>query len=98
MSAFESRLISKLVHFGRLRVEFYNGVVRDFGDGSGPPVAIKFTDRLALWELLRDPELKFGELYMDGRLLLTQGDLYDLLAVGSANLWKGQGLAWIKAM
>ena len=35
---------------------------------------------------------------MDGRLDVTQGDLYDLLAVGSANLWKSDGLAWIKAL
>jgi cyclopropane-fatty-acyl-phospholipid synthase len=98
MSALMSRIISRLVRYGRLRVEFYNGAVRDFGDGSGPPVAIKFADRRALWELLRDPELKFGEIYMDGRLLVTQGDLYDLLAIGSANLWKSDGLAWIKAM
>jgi cyclopropane-fatty-acyl-phospholipid synthase len=98
MSALISRVITKLVRFGQLRVEFHDGSARDFGDGSGPPVAIRFTDSRAIWELLRDPELRLGELYMDGRILVTQGDLYDLLAIGSANLWKSDGLAWIKVM
>ncbi len=98
MSALISRIISRLVRFGQLRVEFFDGAVRHFGDGSGPPIAIRFADRSSVWELLRDPELKLGELYMDGRLLVTQGDLYDLLAIGSANLWKSEGLAWIKVM
>ena len=98
MSALISRVISKLVRFGRLRVEFFDGSTREFGDGAGPEIAIRFADKRALWELVRDPELKLGELYMDGRLLLTQGDLYDFLAIGSANLWKSDGLAWIKLL
>src|SRR5436305_12878587 len=98
MSALISKVISKLVRFGRLRVNFFDGTSREFGDGTGPEIAIRFTDKRGLWELVRDPELKLGELYMDGRILLTRGDLYDFLAVGSANLWKSEGLAWIKLL
>ncbi|MDE3176621.1 MAG: class I SAM-dependent methyltransferase [Pseudomonadota bacterium] len=98
MSALISRIISKLVRFGRLHVEFHDGTSGDYGDGTGPAIAIRFADKRAMWELVRDPELKLGELYMDGRLLLTQGDLYDFLAIGSANLWRSEGLAWIKLM
>ena len=98
MSALISQIISKLVRFGRLRVEFFDGSVGEFGDGSGPQIAIRFADKRALWELVRDPELKLGELYMDGRLLVTQGDLYEFLAIGSANLWKTEGLAWLKLL
>ena len=98
MSAWISRIVSKLVRFGRLRVEFHDGSVEDFGDGTGPQVAVRFADKAALWDLLRDPELRLGELYMEGRLLVTQGDLYDLLAIGSANLWRGEGLTWVKVL
>ena len=98
MSALISRVISKLVRFGRLRVEFFDGSTREFGDGSGPEIAIRFADKRALWELVRDPELKLGELYMDGRFVVTKGDLYDFLAIGSANLWKTEGLAWLKLL
>jgi cyclopropane-fatty-acyl-phospholipid synthase len=98
MNALISRIISKLIRFGRLRVEFPGGVARDFGDGTGPQVAVRFADHSAIWQLLRDPELKLGELYMDGRLQVTRGDVYDLLALGTANLWKGGELTWIKAI
>ena len=86
-----SQFLSRLVRFGRLRVEFADGTVRDFGDGTGPPVAISSPIAARSGSLLRRSELKLGELYMDGRLHVTQGDLYDLLAIGAANLWKGEG-------
>ena len=98
MSALISQIISKLVRFGRLRVEFFDGTSREFGDGAGPEIAVRFADKQALWELVRDPELKLGELYMDGRFVVTKGDLYDFLAIGAANLWKTEGLAWLKLL
>ena len=39
-----------------------------FGDGTGPPVAIRFTTHAAERGVLLDPELKLGEAYMDGTL------------------------------
>src|SRR5579875_2500225 len=98
MNALLSRVIARLVRVGRLRVEFFNGEVREFGDGTGPVVGVRLTDRSVLWDIVTDPELKFGEAYMDGRIVITEGELYDLIAVGSANLWKSNGLAWIKVM
>jgi len=98
MSALVSRVVSKLVRVGRLSVEFADGRLDRFGDGTGPEIGVRFADRQAPWDLLRDPELMFGELYMNGRLDVTQGDLYDLLALGSANLWRSDGFAWAKLL
>jgi cyclopropane-fatty-acyl-phospholipid synthase len=95
MSALASRTISKLVRTGRLKVEFADGRVERYGDGTGPEIGVRFVDSWAMWDLLRDPELTFGELYMNGRLEQTQGDLYDLLALGAANLLKIHGLGWL---
>jgi len=52
-----------------------------FGDGTGVPVAVRLTSRRAELGLLRDPELKFGEAYMDGTLVVEQGTIADVLAV-----------------
>src|SRR6185312_15662191 len=52
-----------------------------FGDGTGVPVAVRLTSRRAEIGLLRDPELKFGEAYMDGTLVVEQGTIADVLAV-----------------
>jgi len=98
MSTLTSRIVSKLAAFGRLKVEFPDGRVEHYGDGTGPEIGIRFTDRRAVWELLRDPEANFGELYMDGRMELTSGNLYDLMAIGAANLPKAENLAWLKPL
>jgi cyclopropane-fatty-acyl-phospholipid synthase len=98
MSAFLSRIFSKLVRYGRLEVVFPDGSTGSFGDGSGPDVAVRIKDNKALWRLVHDPELVFGELYMEGRIEVVRGDLYEVIAVGSANLWRSDGLLWIKAL
>ena len=98
MSAWISNIISKLVRFGRLEIEFADGRTAKFGDGTGPDVAVRFADKAALWDLVRDPELTFGELYMDGRMLVTRGNIYDLIAMGAANLWRKDGLFWIRLL
>ena len=57
-----------------------------FGDGSGMSIAFRLKDRRAEWALILDPELKFGELFMQGRLVMEQGSIYDFLEIGLANL------------
>ena len=87
-----------MVRYGRLEVVFPDGSTQRFGDGVGPDVAVEIKDKKAVWRLLHDPELAFGELYMEGRIEVVRGDLYDVIAVGSANLWKSDGLFWIKTL
>lgn len=57
-----------------------------FGDGSGTEIAIRLTDRQAEWALVFDPELKLGELYMEDRLRMEKGSIYDLLETAMMNL------------
>ncbi len=52
-----------------------------FGTGAEPRVAIRFTDASAQMALCLHPELRLGELFMDGRLVIEQGTIYDLLQV-----------------
>ena len=52
-----------------------------FGDGTGTPVAVRLTSSAAEWGLITDPELKFGEAYMDGTLVVEQGTIAQVLAV-----------------
>ena len=44
-------------------------------------MAVRLSSRRAELALLRDPELKFGEAYMDGTLVVEQGTIADVLAV-----------------
>jgi cyclopropane-fatty-acyl-phospholipid synthase len=66
---------------GNFRLITAEGRVFTFGDGSGKPVAVRFTTGAALREVVLDPELKFGEAYMDGTLVVEEGSVADVLHV-----------------
>lgn len=74
---------------GSLRVTFASGQVRSFGDGSGQRLAIRFSDAAAERALALDPALKLGELYAEGRLVLEEGELYELIALFKRTAKKG---------
>src|ERR1700677_4352580 len=98
MNAAFRAFLRRLVRRGRLEVATADGIAETFGDGVGPPLGVKLLDGAAERRLMLNPELALGELYMDGRLVLTKGDLYDLLELGAHNI---AGLAdgpWGKAL
>ncbi len=68
-----------LVTTGRLEVITPSGKALIFGDGGQPQARLRFADRRAVIALLRDPDLNFGELFMQQRLLVEQGTVYDVL-------------------
>jgi cyclopropane-fatty-acyl-phospholipid synthase len=98
MSATFRVFLRKLIRKGHLEVETSDGVIETFGDGSGPPLGAKIVDRAAEWRLILNPALAFGELYMDGRVVVTKGGLYDLLELGARNFAEIEGSPWVKAL
>ncbi len=69
----------KFVQGGKLRITTAGGVVLVVGESAGPEVAIRFTSRPTELSVLLDPELKLGEAYMDGTLLVEHGSIADFL-------------------
>ena len=49
--------------------------------GPASPVSVRFTTRSAEWGILLDPELKFGESYMNGTFVVEEGTIADVLAI-----------------
>ncbi len=78
-------LLTRIIRKGNFRVTFADGRTKTIGDGSGQPVALRFTDEKAENELVADPQLKLGEIYMDGRMIVEEGDIYELLALVKSN-------------
>lgn len=74
-------LLKTFIRRGTFRVTTSRGTVLTFGDGTGRPVSVRFTSRAAEWAILLDPELKFGETYMDGTFVVEQGSIADVLAI-----------------
>lgn len=89
--------LARLVEKGDLRVTLPDGAQHRFGDGSGAPVAIRFADRMAVFWFLVDPELRLGELYMDGRLILEAGTIYDFLFLILSGA-RGQRPTWLERL
>lgn len=86
MSRLLEHFLRRLIRKGSLQVQTSAGPAFVVGDGGPPFCGLRFADKAAEWELIRDPEMGLGELYADGRFELTQGDLYNLLALGARNI------------
>ncbi len=74
-------LLRQFMRCGCFAVTTASGSTYTFGDGSGPPVAVRFTTVRAQLAVLLDPELKLGEAYMDGTLIVERGSIADVLAI-----------------
>src|SRR3982750_4180113 len=89
-------LIDKLLAKGSITLIRPGGKAETYGPGGGKHLTIRFADKKAPLDILRNPRLGLGEAYMDGRLTIEGGTILDLLEliVGS-NRWeeKGEGRA-----
>ncbi len=83
-------LFSRFFCDGSLGVIRSDGTMEVFGPPGvtvdEPDVIVRLHDRRAEWELALNPDLKLGELYMDGRLTMEKGDIAALLALLMHNL------------
>jgi cyclopropane-fatty-acyl-phospholipid synthase len=66
---------------GSFTVTTARGRTRTFGDGTGARIAVRFTSAATQAAVLFDPELKLGEAYMDGALVVEQGSIAEVLAL-----------------
>ncbi len=76
-----SIFLKRFIRHGSLTVTTASGKRYAFGDGSGPPVAVRFTDARAQRAVLLDPELRLGEAYMDGTFVIEEGSIAAALAI-----------------
>ncbi len=86
------RLIDKLLKRGSITIAYPDGKRATYGPGGGKAIAIRITDRKVLFELVRSPRLGLGEAYMEGRLIVEDGTILDLLElITGSNRWEDGG-------
>ncbi len=86
------KLVDKLVKRGTVHVIGPGGKRATYGPGGAPELTLRFTDRKVPLEVLRNPRLAIGETYMDGRLVIEDGTMLDLLQlVTGSNRWEDGG-------
>ncbi len=79
------RIFRRLVQKGNLTLILSSGERAILGDGSGVPVTVRTLDEEAEKAILRDPGLRFGEMYVEGRIVIEKGNIFDLLSMVKAN-------------
>jgi cyclopropane-fatty-acyl-phospholipid synthase len=80
----------KLIREGTLTVIDAGGKKHTFGGAPGPEATIRLHKKSLALRLALNPELKFGEAYMDGTLTLEGSEsIYDLLFLAIKNMeWR----------
>ncbi len=78
--------LSRLVIRGSLTVISAGGRKLTFGDGTDKSVTARFTSRTWQLAVILDPELRLGEAYMYGGLVIEHGSIADLLEILVKNL------------
>ncbi|HRK18872.1 MAG TPA: cyclopropane-fatty-acyl-phospholipid synthase family protein [Hyphomicrobiaceae bacterium] len=71
--------LRKTVADGQLTIVDHAGRPHRFGDGAGPEIRVRLADRAIGWRLFVHPQLALGEGFMDGRIVMEKGSIYDLL-------------------
>ncbi|HEX6660581.1 MAG TPA: cyclopropane-fatty-acyl-phospholipid synthase family protein [Sphingomicrobium sp.] len=90
------KLVDKLLTKGSITLKRPGKAPHTYGPGGGKHLTVRFADRKVAFDVVKNPRLGLGEAYMDGRLIIEDGTILDLLEliVGS-NRWedKGEGRA-----
>ncbi|MEG3163482.1 cyclopropane-fatty-acyl-phospholipid synthase family protein [Sphingomonas sp. PB2P19] len=90
------RFFARFVKRGQITVTYADGTTKMFGtpDATLPNVAVRFTDKGVPLAIVRNPALGAAEAFMDGRLVIDQGDIRDLVRLLKGNTpWeKGDAL------
>ncbi|WP_108001081.1 class I SAM-dependent methyltransferase [Mycoplana dimorpha] len=76
-----SDMLRRMITTGQLLVVDSSGAVSRYGDGGGRMLRIRLADAVVGREIATDPALKLGEAYMDGRLVVEEGDIFDVLSL-----------------
>ena len=85
-------LVNKLLATGSITVKMPGKPPQTLGPGGGKHLTVRFTDRQVGFDIAKNPRLGVGETYMDGRLVIEEGTILDLLEmVVGANRWEEQG-------
>ncbi|KQV43468.1 MULTISPECIES: cyclopropane-fatty-acyl-phospholipid synthase family protein [unclassified Rhizobium] len=78
-------ILRRLVKTGNLKAILASGREVELGDGTGVRIVMRTIDEEAEKAILFDPALKFGEMYMDGRLVVEEGDIFDVIDMMKRN-------------
>ena len=88
------KMLRRVMKTGELVVVDYDGKEYRYGTPvpGKAPVKARLTDKGAAFHIAKDPRVGAGEAYMDGRLVIDEGDIRDLVLLIRENApWEQEG-------
>ncbi|MBA3525631.1 MAG: class I SAM-dependent methyltransferase [Sphingomonas sp.] len=86
------KLIDRLLAKGSITLLLPGQEPATYGPGGGKDLRVRATDRRVPFDIARNPRLGVGETYMDGRLIVENGTILDLLEmITGSNAWEEGG-------
>src|SRR5260221_14701815 len=86
MNTLLHRFLSRVIVERSLEVVDSDGKTHRFGDGSANTIRVRFTAAASERDVVLQPDLKLGEEYMNGGIVMESGSIFDLLELAQVNL------------
>src|ERR1700760_850191 len=89
-----NKMLRGVIKTGELIVTDHDGKVYRYGtpDPARQAIKVRFTSAGASRHIEKDPRTGAGETYMDGRLVVEQGDIRDMILLIRENTpWEKEG-------
>ena len=88
-------MLRSIVREQALRIVDHKGRSHLVGDGTAPAATVRLRSKRLEYVLALNPALALGEAYMDGLLIIEDGNLYDFLEVLARNYGKLGKNRWL---
>jgi cyclopropane-fatty-acyl-phospholipid synthase len=86
------KMVDKLLTKGSITLKLPGKAPETCGRGGGKHLTVRFTDGKVAFDIMKNPRLGLGEAYMDGRVIIEDGTILDLLdMITAANPWEDRG-------
>jgi cyclopropane-fatty-acyl-phospholipid synthase len=89
-------LLRSIVREGSLCIIDSSGRRQTLGDGSRPAATVRLTTKASNYTLALNPALSVGEAYVDGRLVIEEGSVYEFLDVVARNYDPASQTPWLR--
>lgn len=81
------QFLDKVIEKGSIKVTHPDGSTESFGTSAAgyPDIGVRLADNAVIRQIMLDPRLGAAEAFMDGRLIVEQGDIMKLVELLRAN-------------
>ena len=95
MKSFVISTLQRIITKGNLQYTDPDGETHTFGDGTGPIARFQIREHQTVRKIMWDPILRSGELFVDGKITIEQGTVYDVLELIFENTKFKHEKAWL---